>query len=264
MLILEESEKIYDNYFKLIERKSSHIIQILKSKPKDTLQAGTLNRDYGLFHIEKIEDNIVYGLFRREEETVQGKTFPCIRLFSSIQRPQTIKKILQLAATLQVEEVFFFIARKSEKSYLNSPIWNSENLNKELILGLEQGKKIHLPKIKILKNVKEVFEISNSDVKFVFHPNGQSMNLFKSQISKAESISNLIGPESGFSESELDRFQEMGFQKLSLSSSVLRTETAISYSLAQIELICSEENTRRGTCLPKKSSRIFSTGRLGR
>ncbi|NUM42219.1 MAG: RsmE family RNA methyltransferase [Leptospiraceae bacterium] len=161
LLILEESEKIYDNYFKLIERKSSHIIQILKSKPKDTLQAGTLNRDYGLFHIEKIEDNIVYGLFRREEETVQGKTFPCIRLFSSIQRPQTIKKILQLAATLQVEEVFFFIARKSEKSYLNSPIWNSENLNKELILGLEQGKKIHLPKIKILKNVKEVFEISD-------------------------------------------------------------------------------------------------------
>jgi len=239
LLVLEEREKLHGNYYELDERKSSHIIQILKLNPTDSLNAGVLDKEYGIFEIGKIENGVVTGMFLQTACKEKQENFPEIRLFSSIQRPQTVKKILQLASSFGLTEIYFFIAEKAERSYLNSPIWQKENLTKEIVLGLEQGKNIFSPKVTIIKNKKDISQISAQDLKLLFHPNGKPMNFFKDQIQSAKSISILIGPESGFREAEVGFFQEMGFQASALSKSILRSETAFTYAVAQIELLVS-------------------------
>ena len=240
LLILEESEKFSDNFFELDERKSNHIINILKSKEKDTLNAGILGDKLGIFTIEKINNGIVFGKFTKTKIKEKQSEIPKIRLFSSIQRPQTIKKILQLSSSFGISEIFFFTAEKAEKSYLNSPVWKKENIQKEIILGLEQGKRIFPPKVEILKNKKEIEKIFSTDIGLAFHPSGKPMQIYKKEILSSNKISILFGPESGLNESEIEYFQRVGFFPISLSRSILRTETALAFSIAQLEYLFSE------------------------
>ena len=46
-----------------------------------------------------------------------------------------------------------------------------------------------------------------------------------------------IGPESGWNEYEINFMEVIGFKKFKLSENILRVETAVTASLAQIELL---------------------------
>ena len=46
-----------------------------------------------------------------------------------------------------------------------------------------------------------------------------------------------IGPESGWSEKEVEQFTELGFRRFSLGERIFRVETALTYLLGQIDLI---------------------------
>ena len=52
-----------------------------------------------------------------------------------------------------------------------------------------------------------------------------------------------IGPEGGFSQSELARFLEAGFKPVTIGSTVLRTETAAVYAAAAIHIIMQERDS---------------------
>ena len=52
-----------------------------------------------------------------------------------------------------------------------------------------------------------------------------------------------IGPEGGFSNSELSRFMEAGFKSFTVGDTVLRTETAALYAAAAIQIILLERDS---------------------
>lgn len=117
LLVLELSELLVNSTFKLQGRKAKHIVEILKSKPGEVLNAGLYNDSKGFFYIEKIsiQKNEIIGTYRIKEKQSNIKEETKFQLISSLQRPQTIKKILQLSASTGVENIFFLfrINRKS-------------------------------------------------------------------------------------------------------------------------------------------------------
>lgn len=240
-IILEESEQIEDSLFSLNSRKSNHIIKILKSKIGDNLKVGLINKSIGIGTIESIDlkSRKVLISYKKEydESELPIANLRDVRIFSSIQRPQTVKKIIQLAATSGISELFFFPAEKSEFTYLNSSIWSEENLLEEIILGLEQGGRIQTPKITVLKNKYRLKEQLTKYNRFILDFNGKYLLNSTLGIDILSPFQIVIGPESGFTEQDLSFFLDLGFEKISVSENILRSENAFAFILAQIELL---------------------------
>lgn len=82
----------------------------------------------------------------------------------------------------------------------------------------------------------EEFLKSSDAVMIVFSERGgQAINVALQDVSDDSSIAALIGPEGGWSESELNRMSERGCRFVTLGPRVLRTETAAIVALALIQ-----------------------------
>ncbi|MCB1189562.1 MAG: hypothetical protein H7A23_21590 [Leptospiraceae bacterium] len=108
LLILEENERISDSTFVLTNRKAEHILEILKSEKGDVLKSGLYNQSIGKFYIQKIDKikKCVTGYYKAESN-VNSSSYSQINLIASLQRPQTLKKIIQLSACTAISSIFF-------------------------------------------------------------------------------------------------------------------------------------------------------------
>ncbi|EMO04795.1 RNA methyltransferase domain protein, partial [Leptospira interrogans serovar Icterohaemorrhagiae str. Verdun HP] len=117
----------------------------MNKREGDRLKAGLIDTDLGQFFLEKINKNQIVGIYK--PILVPRPRFPEVHILMAINRPPTIRKILQLAGTWGVTSIHFFISKNSRKDYLTSPIWNQNEIESELLEGMEQGKDIFLPKV---------------------------------------------------------------------------------------------------------------------
>jgi 16S rRNA (uracil1498-N3)-methyltransferase len=239
LLILEEKEHLTENNYLLCERKSLHVLTVLRKKTGDTINAGIWNRSFGVFLVkEMVNETQVLGEYQFTKPS-QPLSFN-IQILSAIQRPQTTKKILQLASTCGVRSVNFFLSDKSEKSYLQSPVWQEESVNQEILLGLEQGKRVTPPDIKIFRYLNKLLETDFDNYpKLVLDPEGLHLSVYETEIARSNGAILAFGPESGFSDSEMKSFLNFGFTKISLSKTILRTEYAMAFALSQLDFITS-------------------------
>jgi 16S rRNA (uracil1498-N3)-methyltransferase len=238
-IILEEKEFIRDSRYRLDSRKSNHIIKILKAQVGDSLKAGLLNSSIGLATVEEIdlENHFVNLLYRPQNDNKPLPVLSGLCVFAAIQRPQTVKKMIQLCANCGVPELFFFPAEKSEFSYLNSSLWSDRNLLDEIILGLEQGGRVIAPKIQVLKNKYRIKEHLTEGSRFLLDFNCPYLTDLHVDLDFSNSIQIVLGPESGLIAEDIDYFLSLGFENISVSESILRSEVALSFFLAQIELL---------------------------
>jgi RsmE family RNA methyltransferase len=237
LLILEPNELLADGNYLLQGRKFQHLIEILKVQVGKELEAGALELSLGKIQILEIDLSQKTILVKFLPNSNQTKTSsPKIFLYSAYQRPQTLKKILQLSATVGVSEIHFFPMQKSEKSYENSSLWKNESYKKEFILGLEQGKKIQMPKLFLHKSFHFLQKENILGFKILLDLLGKKIAVYENEIQKADSISIALGPESGLTEADSSFFQNLGFSPCKLSNHVLRSEYALAFALAQLEL----------------------------
>ncbi len=238
-IILEESEYDGDLIYRLDSRKSNHVLKILKANIGDQFKAGVLNSSLGVATVSKIDqDNRLVSIHYRAETNILPKA--CLfglRVFSSIQRPQTVKKMIHLCANCGIPELFFFPAEKSEFSYLNSSIWSERNLLDEIILGLEQGGRVVAPKIQVLKNKYKIKEHLTSGNRFLLDFNSKYLTNLLQDFDFKNTVQIVLGPESGFIDEDILFFQTLGFEKITVSENILRSEVALSFFLAQFELL---------------------------
>ena len=91
---------------------------------------------------------------------------------------------------------------------------------------MKQSLKAYLPKINDIIPIKDfVIDSSNAEKFIGYVEDDQSSHLFQTASSN-NNYCVLIGPEGGFTSSEFNAAQDIGFQSVSLGDSRLRTETA--------------------------------------
>ncbi len=256
-LILDPEDIISSVKFKIRRPVTvEHIQNVLNKKEGDSVKAAVSNQALGLFRIQSIDNdrNEIIGKF--VPILVPKRRIPEIHLLIAVQRPPTVEKILQLAGTWGVASMEFLLADLSRKEYLTSPVWRKESLDKNLLLGMEQGGNIYKPEIKLGftlpgKNLgftkKENFKdrVGISPLPFFYlDKKGKYLSensSFFSPTSKTFTV--LLGPEAGWTKSELLVFQNQGLKAIRLSGSVLRSEQAMAFFLAQLESQISSKNT---------------------
>jgi RsmE family RNA methyltransferase len=236
IIILTEKDRISESQFSINDERFQHAKNVLKVVNNSKIEVGILNGGIGSAKIISIDETkIILNIENLKNKENFG---PKIDLICALPRPQTLKKVLSISATMGVNKLFFIKSEKVEKSYFHSPLLKEENYTKFLIEGLSQGKQTKLTQVSFHHYFKKFFDKDFSDYnyKFLAHPN-VNVTLKNFDIKKDDKILLAIGPEGGWNEFEIEHITNLGFNKFQLSKSILRVEHAITSSLSQMELI---------------------------
>ena len=208
--------------------RAEHIRTVLRSKPGDTLKAGVLGGLAGHGVIRSVEK----GKVCIDSFVLTAPPPPAlpITLAVALPRPQSLKKVLHFAASAGIPELILFQSARVEKSYWNSSVLHPEELESELIEGLEQGCTTRMPEMKFFRSFREFMTMTNERReefhRIVAHPVPDQPFTPKME---AEKILLTVGPEGGFLPSEVAAFETNGFQKFSCGRHILRVEFACSF-----------------------------------
>lgn len=238
LIILHKSEQEND-LFRLTDARAIHIKQILRSNTGDIIEIGIINGPQGKAKIVNINDSEV--VIKPLELTELPDPKPTIDLICALPRPQTLKKVLIISATMGVRNLYLIRANRVEKSYFHSPLLQPENYKPFLIEGLSQGKNTRLPIVSIHDRFKKFFEnqlpLIVENAALLLPDKDSLINLNNIYSNTISSLVVAIGPEGGWVPFELELMEGLGFQKFTLGRWVLRVESAITGVLNQIELV---------------------------
>ena len=99
----------------------------------------------------------------------------------------------------------------------------------------EQSHRLIVPELLGIFNLKRLPKECLSDLNYVaYEKDANQIESAFQGLKKYKSISILIGPEGGFSETEIDSLVKQGFVRTSLGKRILRAETAAIYALSVI------------------------------
>lgn len=157
-----------------------------------------------------------------------------IHLAQAIARGEKMDLIIQKAVELGVNTIAPLITERcnvklteerSEKRFLH---WQAI-----IIRAAEQSGRSRLPILLPPQHLSTYLTKQDTDIRFVLSPHVETENIHLEKNS-VSSISLLIGPEGGLSDTEVKAATESGFIPLCLGPRILRTETA---SLAAISIL---------------------------
>jgi 16S rRNA (uracil1498-N3)-methyltransferase len=128
---------------------------------------------------------------------------------------------LEKAAEIGIDEITPLRCEHSEKKVLNT-----NRVMKIIISAMKQSVKAYQPKINPMTDLKKFLLQDITGRKFIAHCSNAETAHLKSLYHPGENVLILVGPEGGFSDSEVLMAAQNGFVPVSLGNSRLRTETA--------------------------------------
>lgn len=233
LLLLQDRELIAPDQARVTDkRRIEHITRVLNAGIDDTLTVGQINGDIGQGRIEHLDK----GELRLKVNLDQPPPTPLpLTLILALPRPQQIKRILQTVAGAGVKALHLIHSRRVEKSYWQSPVLAPEEIERQLHLGLEQGRDTVEPQVHFHPRFKpfvedELPELVAEQMALVAHPY-QAVPC-PSQVQ--QSVIMAVGPEGGFNDFEIEQLAAKGFQAVHLGERILKTETAIPFLLGRL------------------------------
>ena len=157
---------------------------------------------------------------------------PSLDLILALPRPIMLKRILSQVTALGVGSIHLVNANRVEKSFWEAGILQPEEYHCHLLQGLEQAVDTRLPDIQIHSQFKPFIEdFFPSHVKeyghlLLAHPAG-GQQLGDVVDSKNCRIVLAVGPEGGWVDYEVQKFQELGFSCCSIGRRILKVDTAV-------------------------------------
>lgn len=174
-----------------------------------------------------------------------------VSLIVGVSRPQTVKKVIQSAVMFGVSSLHFVRSEKGDKSYLQSRSLDEDQVEVETVKAMEQVWDSRRPevvthrafshfmtqKLPMVVDATRMLGEGAEVAKLLAHPGGTSLTCNdSSRIQRAATVI-AIGPERGWSEAEVENFEQLGFQRIGLGERVVRVELALVFLLGQLALL---------------------------
>lgn len=217
----------------LTGRRFLHIQSIHKAEIGDLLRVGVINGSTGTGAVKQIGSNsITLQVMLHQHEP--PAPLP-VTLILALPRPKMLKRILQSATSMGVKKLILLNSYKVEKSYWQSPYLNTDSIEEQLILGLEQAVDTTMPEVIQKTRFKPFVEdelpaLAAGKRCIVAHPD---KNGGQCTIDHQETVL-AIGPEGGFIPYEVEKLNEAGFETVSLGERILKVETAVPVLLSKL------------------------------
>lgn len=232
LLLLLPDDFIATKRVQIGGRRLAHISEIIKAKPGDTLKAGMLNELIGtatLVHIDSTMAILDVAL-----DNAAPPPSP-ITLVLALPRPKMLRRILQATTMLGIKHLHLIGSWRVEKSYWQSPFLEPDKIHEQLILGLEQAIDTQLPEVHLHPLFKPFVEdkldvIAGESLRLVAHPSAKLVAPCRS----TKPMTLVIGPEGGFIPYEIEKFEAIGFQTVTLGPRILNVEVAVTTLINQL------------------------------
>ncbi len=237
LVLFEAHELGADRILRLPAKRGEYLREIQGVEPGFLLRVGQIDGPAG--------QATVLAVDKSEVVLEVGPLAPCdatmdISIVLGLPRPQTLKKVLETAATYGVRRLILTAAHRAQKSYFSSKVLQPERLRAHLLLGLEQGMGTALPEVVVCRAFSDLQLPPEMDFKLLATPSAESslpqLGLQRSLLETSRVVLG-VGPEGGWSEREERWFVEQGFSPFQMGKRVLRVETAVCSLLAQLFLL---------------------------
>lgn len=127
---------------------------------------------------------------------------------------------VEKAVELGVDQITFLLCRNSGRKTINT-----DRLQKLVISAIKQSRQAWMPELNPMMPLKDILS-SKAALKFIAHVDPNQPNHLKNLARPKGDYLVMIGPEGDFTPEEIRSATEAGFEKVSLGTSRLRTETA--------------------------------------
>lgn len=127
-----------------------------------------------------------------------------------------------------VKRIVLLNSFRVEKSFWQSPVLKHENIQKQLVLGLEQARDTILPEVLLKPFFKPFTEdetpaLIKDTLALIAHPAAQE----PCPRDVRQPVTLAIGPEGGFIPYEVDKLISCGFHAVHLGERILNIEAAV-------------------------------------
>lgn len=233
-ILFDKSEWSPGSPLLLADERARHIVQVLRAVPGDSVKLGLLNGPLATGTVIRIGD----GRVELSIELRGSPPPPPLDLLLALPRPKVLKRLLPQIAALGVGRLYLCNAARVERNYFDTHVLSPDVLRAALIEGLTQAGDTLLPEVRILRELKpfledELPELSGGMERLLFHPGSAEGTLFATPPVTARALV-AIGPEGGWVPFELDRFDAMGFRRVTLCPRILRSDTAVIGALSLV------------------------------
>lgn len=140
---------------------------------------------------------------------------------------------LEKATELGVNEITPLIAARTDKALVAAAAKRHARWERIVVESAQQSRRLRPPKIAQATALEQVYRDSSAACKILLSERSDAPPIHDVlRDVKAQSAEISIGPEGGWTDSELAAARDAGFREASLGELVLRTETAVLASLA--------------------------------
>lgn len=231
-----DENQIKDNIIILDEENSNHIVKVLRSKIGDLVTI--CNKNYVDYDCEIKEINkkqVILNILKKYENTTEPKIK--VTLFQALPKQSKMELIIEKCVEIGINEIIpietkFCIAKSNDKKENKKERWQkiAETAAKQCNRGI-------IPKIKDTIDIKDIKDLyADFDAFIVAYEKEKNLDIksyFNSiKNDEIKKIGIVIGSEGGFDVSEIDFLKSIGLKSVSLTSRILRTETAPIYLLS--------------------------------
>ncbi len=232
LVLLHKADFVDHEHVVLRDQRHQYIINVHRAAAGDAITVGLINGHLGQGIITDIANNCVS--IKTLFDTPPPTPLP-LTLVIALPRPKMLRRILQTCATMGVKKIIFINSYRVEKSYWQTPLLQSQNIEKELITGLAQANDTLMPDVICEKLFKPFVEDRLPDIcknthALVAHPYCSTpcpQNI-------TEKTTLVIGPEGGFIPYEIEKLQEVGCQAIHIGERILKVETAVPVLLSKL------------------------------
>ncbi|MFY9514698.1 MAG: 16S rRNA (uracil(1498)-N(3))-methyltransferase [Dysgonamonadaceae bacterium] len=205
----------------LSEQESHHCIKVLRMREGDRL---TITDGRGYFYdCILTEAHPKHCVVSIEKEIFRGKSwnFSLHIAFAPTKNMERNEWFVEKATEIGIDEISPLLCRFSERKEVKS-----ERLRKIIISAMKQSRQAVLPCLNEMIPFQEFVSMPFSGRKFIAHCYPLKKEPLTQTYKKGEDALLLIGPEGDFSEEEVQKAIEKGFQPIRFGENRLRTDTA--------------------------------------
>ena len=220
-MLLFFTPDIQGEVYQLPKEESRHVIRVLRMKMGDIL---FLTDGAGNLYRCSLASEDPNRCLVTVMETLPGPGKRNFHLHLAVAPTKNIARfewLLEKATEIGIEEITPMLCDHSERKQIRN-----DRLERVMIAAMKQSLKAYLPRLNEMKTFHDVIHGNDKGLKFIAHLDEQQPAHLKEKYYKGEDVIILIGPEGDFSPTELESASKAGFEKVSLGSSRLRTETA--------------------------------------
>ena len=207
--------------YTLNDEESKHCVRVLRLRQGDTLH---LTDGRGSLHRCEIVEAHQHHCTVKIVETLSEYGRRPYSLTMAVAPTKNIDRFewfVEKATEIGFDELTFLNCRYSERKVIKT-----ERIDKILVSAIKQSLKANKPVLNEMTDFNKFISQDFKGQKFICHCYEGEKKLLKEAIVPGEDALILIGPEGDFSEEEVAKAIEAGFQPVSLGKSRLRTETA--------------------------------------